>query len=142
MGSVNINLGMFFETREKDYKFKDFFVPFKVSLNRDFEELKDIQSVQNGINNIFTWKKGQRVLEPEFGSNLYQLLYEPINASTATLIGEYLKTDIEKWEPRVSIDKIVIDPRAEENTYYIQVNYSVPVLSDQILVFSAILSKT
>lgn len=141
MGSVDINLGMFFETKLKDYKFKDFSIPFKVSLNRDFEELKDITSVQNGINNIFQWRKGQRVLEPEFGTNLYQLLYEPINASTATLIGEYLKTDLERWEPRINIEKLIIDPREEENTYYIQVNYSVPALSNQSLIFSAAITR-
>ena len=141
MGSVNINLGMFFETKSKDYKFKDIALPFTVSLNRDFEEIKDIASVQNGIANIFQWRKGQRVLEPEFGTNIYQLLYEPINTSTATLIGEYLKTDLERWEPRIKIDKLIIDPREEENTYYIQVNYSVPALTNQILVFNAAITR-
>jgi phage baseplate assembly protein W len=34
------------------------------------------------LHNIFTWRPGERVLNPEFGSRLYQLLYEGIIPET------------------------------------------------------------
>jgi len=38
----------------------------------------DVQAVHNSINNIFSWIPGERILNPEFGSNLHTLLYEGI----------------------------------------------------------------
>jgi phage baseplate assembly protein W len=142
MGSLNLNLGFALQENNKGYKYKDLAVPLKHTMNRDFDEINDLASIQNGINNIFTWRKGQRVLEPEFGSTLYQYIDEPINEKTAKMIGEDLKTLIEVWEPRVKIIKVIITPFAEENTYYIQVFYNVPSFSDQPLSFESALTKS
>jgi hypothetical protein len=46
------------------------------------DHLINIYAIRNSLHNIFTWRPGERVLNPEFGSRLYQLLYEGIIPET------------------------------------------------------------
>ena len=94
--------------------------------NRDIRVSKDIDAVQNSINNMFLFIPGERVLMPQFGNSLYQYLYEPINELTAKRIGNELKTAFEKYEPRVKLTAINITPDEDNNTYYIEVVYIIP----------------
>jgi len=40
--------------------------------------LANVNAIRNSLHNIFSWIPGERVLLPEFGSNLRKLLYEGI----------------------------------------------------------------
>jgi len=45
-----------------------------------------------------------RTFQPAYGSILYQLLQEPIDSGTATLVQMGFIQAIERWEPRIVID--------------------------------------
>lgn len=70
-------------------------------------DLVDVLSIKNSIRNIFTWIKGERVLDPEFGSDLAKILYNPINTYTSEQIISSIKFALDKYEPRAEIDKII-----------------------------------
>ena len=130
MASININLGFAKESENKGFKYKDISLPLIKDENQhDFLELVDINSIKNGIRNILTWKKGQRVLNPEFGNTLYEFLYEPINDITAKNIGVEINKLFQKWEPRVRITNINIHPDSDNNQYDVTVSYTIPSLN-------------
>lgn len=64
-------------------------------------ENTDINAIFNSLRNIFTWTPGERILLPEFGSRLYNLLYEGITKYTEEAIIAEIKQCVSEWEPRV-----------------------------------------
>lgn len=99
----------------------------------------DVEAVRNSITNLFSTKKGQRPLEPEFGINLEQYLFEPISLMTANKIGNEIKTGL-KFEPRVKPLSIDITVMSSEDGYRVDMLLFITALSINTLV-SANLSR-
>jgi phage baseplate assembly protein W len=53
---------------------------------------------------------GERVMRPQFGCRIWDLLFEPINANTLGLMGEAVRDAISQWEPRVDLEDLEIEP--------------------------------
>lgn len=88
----------------------------------------DVSAVKNSIRNIFTWIKGERILDPEFGTEISKLLYEPINTYNNEKIVSEIKSAVAKYEPRAEIDKIIAEnvlDNTENNTIELEIIWHV-----------------
>lgn len=102
--------------------------------------LKDLKAIFNSLHNIFHWIPGERILNPEFGSKLYMLLYNGITDFTSEQIMAEIRNCVTQWEPRVNIVKVVnvsdIND-TENNTIRLDIIFTVPSLNnDQQYVYS------
>lgn len=122
---------------------------FKPSIDIDYSGYKiarniNVKAVQQSIHNIFTWMIGERIINPEFGSNLRKYLYEGITHETEELITAEIRQCIAKWEPRayiVSIKNIGTTNDTENNTMHLQIVYTIPSLSDKQYSYSYYYNK-
>ena len=93
----------------------------------------NVRAVQNSIDNIFSWIPGERVLDPEFGTGIYALLYEGITSLTEERIVADIKNSIQRCEPRV-INVMVSNPSStddtENNTIRLEIHYQIRGLED------------
>lgn len=94
----------------------------------------DIQAINNSLRNIFTTKKGQKILNPNFGSSLDQYLFSPITETNAKTIANELLKAVELYEPRIKISKVNVIPVYDKNAYYISVYYTLLELNKQNLI--------
>ena len=53
---------------------------------------------------------GERVMRPQFGCRIWDLLFEPINANTLGLMGEAIRDTVSQWEPRVDLEDVSVEP--------------------------------
>lgn len=53
---------------------------------------------------------GERVMRPQFGCRIWDLVFEPINANTLGLMSEAVKDAVSQWEPRVDLIEVEINP--------------------------------
>jgi uncharacterized protein len=53
---------------------------------------------------------GERVMRPQFGCRIWDLVFEPINANTLGLMSEAVKDAVSQWEPRVDLVDVEILP--------------------------------
>lgn len=89
-------------------------------------------NVRESICIILRTRPGERVMRADFGCGLDRYLFEPNDISTLRLIQEEVKQSILRWEPRVSLNDIVValnpaDARAVDITiYYILVATQTP----------------
>lgn len=83
----------------------------------------DLDAIKNSVRNIFSTRKGQKLLTPEFGSSLEQYLFEPITEIYARAIGDDILTSLEKYEPRIEVLKVLVLPNPDQNQYNISVAY-------------------
>jgi uncharacterized protein len=86
---------------------------------------------------ILLTPKGQRVMRPEFGCNIHELLFAPNNAGTAGLAARYVEEAVGMWEPRVRVLDVTATPDAEDpSRLLIEIKYEIKANNDsRALVF-------
>ncbi len=83
-------------------------------------------SIRESIMIILGTSKGERVMRPDFGCGINELVFAPNNTSTATLITFYIKEALLKWEPRIELLKVNAEPdETEQNKLIITIDYMV-----------------
>ena len=50
--------------------------------------------------------KGERLMRPDYGTTVRQMLFEPLDTTTASLLGEEIKRAMLVHEPRVFVDSV------------------------------------
>ena len=75
-----------------------------------FEDETDIES---SLEILLSTRLGERIMVPDYGCNLEELLFSPLNLSVKTYVIDLIKTAILYHEPRIDAKKIQIDPADE-----------------------------
>lgn len=87
----------------------------------------DLMAIRGALKNIFTWKPGERILDPAFGNGLYRTLFEPMSSE---LHGRQIAIlrNMMAYEPRVRIETLDVIPDAIHQRVNVVIAYSVPEL--------------
>ena len=98
------------------------------------DRLADAQAViTSSLYNLLNCIPGQRsrTFEPTYGSSWLQYLQEPISDLTAAKMEISMLYSIEKWEPRIEIDKsnTLIEANTNIPGYVVRIAFSMPGLS-------------
>jgi uncharacterized protein len=73
---------------------------------------------------LLTTTLGERVMQPKYGCNMEDLLFEPLNRTIKTLIIDKIRTCILYFEPRIDAKKIELDMTNElEGQVLIRIEY-------------------
>lgn len=68
--------------------------------------VSDAEEVEQAIRIILNTAPGQRVMRPEFGCRLHELVFAPNNGQTAGLAERYVREALGRWEPRIALEKV------------------------------------
>jgi phage baseplate assembly protein W len=79
------------------------------------------QSATSLINTAF----GERPFNPDLGSSLRALLFEPIDFITTEAIKKSIEYTLTNFEPRVVLDSVTVDPFEDKNAYEVSIYFSV-----------------
>lgn len=124
---------------KKGYLYKDITFDLEPSysynaqLNRkealkDVQASYDIEAIKNSISNAFLTTPGQKILNPTFGIDIRQYLFEPVDIYTAELIQNDIETELPKAEPRITVENVVVEGNEDEQEYKIDLQINVPSL--------------
>lgn len=71
--------------------------------------------IEQAIRMILLTPKGQRVMRPEFGCQIHELLFAPNNSATSALAATYVEEALMMWEPRIQVRSVdvSVDPDHE-----------------------------
>lgn len=64
---------------------------------------------------LLATRKGERVMQPDYGCNLDEMVFEPMTTTFKTYIGEMIKTAILYYEPRIDLNSVQVDDSRETN---------------------------
>ena len=67
-------------------------------------------NVRDLIRVILTTEAGERLMREDFGCGLRQYLFEPNTVTTRQGIQDSIVHAIARWEPRVTVDDVTVDP--------------------------------
>ena len=106
--------------------FKDVSMSFKVNpLNNDLIALKNATAISRSVRNIVFTTPGEKFFQPTFGSRVLESLFENMDEITALAIRDEIRNSIEKFEPRVSLSSVKVNPDFESNQYDAVITYTI-----------------
>ena len=98
----------------------------------------DVEAVKTAIRNLLNTRKGEKVFKPDFGSDIYGILFELMTPATKLLAKRKIQEEILKWEPRVIVDTInIVEQEYGNQTLEITVVFSLiddPSKSDSVII--------
>lgn len=124
-----------------NYTYSDLHLDLNNPISKDIASDFDESAVKNSIINLFNTTPGQNLLDPEYGLNLVQYLFEPISETNGRQIGNSILTGIKTYEPRILVKSVDIQVNEDEQTYYITLSIEIPILYSQMRIEGA-LTKT
>ena len=104
--------------------YKDLNMSFtKNPATKDVARLFDVQAIKRAVKNIILTNKYERPFNPDFGCNLRGFLFENITEPLLVIIKDRVAMAIEKYEPRVSVEDVVVKNSSDLNGINIQVSF-------------------
>jgi phage baseplate assembly protein W len=89
----------------------------------------DAAAIITSLKNILTTSPGEKLLNPTFGIDLRDFLFDPVTEVYAFFIGQKILFGLTEQEPRVIVDAIDIVANPDDMQYEITIDISIPSLN-------------
>lgn len=88
------------------------------------------KDIEESLNILLSTSLGERVMQPKYGCNLNDYMFEPLNSSVIGYIKDLVEHAILFYEPRILADKIEVTPQDSfdiiEGRFTISIEYVIP----------------
>jgi phage baseplate assembly protein W len=106
--------------------YKDIDISFAKNPNTlDISKKIDVAAVKQALKLLINTQYYEKPFNPEFGSNIRALLFQPFGTNSASRLRDEIRQTIENFEPRVKIKSIVVDPNLETQEYNVKITFTV-----------------
>ena len=106
--------------------FKDLSITFKKHpVTNDLVTVKDAAAIQQSIAALLLTGKGERLFQPDLGTDLRQMLFEPLDFGTAAIIKSVISDTIERYETRVVLNDVLCYPDMDNNGYQVELYFTI-----------------
>ena len=105
----------------KDLAFSMFANP----MNGDIGKSTGATAVKRAIVGILKTNFNERMFQPEFGSNIRALLFEPMNPITEERMKTEIEEAVKRHEPRAQVIGINVEAQEEQNRYLVNILFNV-----------------
>ena len=105
----------------KDLAFSMFANP----MNGDIGNSTGATAVKRAIVGILKTNFNERMFQPEFGSNIRALLFEPMNPITEERMKTEIEEAVKRHEPRAQVIGINVEAQEEQNRYLVNILFNV-----------------
>ena len=90
------------------------------------------RDVEEAIMMILLTPVGQRVMRPEFGCRIHDLIFAPNDATTTGLARYYVQDALAMWEPRIDVQEVRVVPDPQNTgRMLIDIRYEVKATHDE-----------
>ncbi|MEM9324159.1 MAG: GPW/gp25 family protein [Bacteroidota bacterium] len=99
---------------------------FPVAFRRDggvVEMVQDEEDIDQSLEILLTTAVRERVMQPRYGLDLRNMLFEPLAVTTAALLTRKVEKAILFFEPRIELQNIAYEQRTQEGMLIIKVDY-------------------
>ncbi|GIE89673.1 GPW/gp25 family protein [Actinoplanes regularis] len=79
---------------------------------------------------ILSTVPGERVMRPDFGCRMWELVFAPITASTLGMVEQAVREAVHRWEPRAVLERVLATGDADTGTVLIELSYRIRTTND------------
>jgi len=102
------------------------FPPAFDTVSNSVQMTSDEIDIQFSLQILLSTRKGERVMQPEYGCNLDEMLFEPMSTTFKTYISQMIKRAILYYESRIDLNSVIVDDSDEINgTILLILDYTV-----------------
>lgn len=85
-------------------------VPIQMGKTGFFDQtFTSLEEAKANMMNLLLTRKGERVMHPDFGTDIYGLLFSQITRDLDTKIENQIRDAVETWLPYVSLSLVEVD---------------------------------
>ena len=106
--------------------FKDISMSFEVNpINNDIIGVKNDTAIARSIRNLIFTVPGERFFNENLGSKVSQTLFDTVDDISASAIRDDIEETITKYEPRVKLKDIRVEPDYDNYTFDVTIVYDI-----------------
>ena len=90
--------------------------PFRDSFDGKYLDLSDYsdEEIRSSLIHLLLTRKGSRYFLPDFGTRLYEFIFEPLDGPTFNDIESEIKDSVEKYIPNLTVTSINVTALTDE----------------------------
>lgn len=88
-----------------------------------------IEQVKANVINVLNTSKGERPFRPQFGTRLYDILYESNTEGLDSRVEAEVRNTLDTWLPYVTVEELVVE--IDESTAKIALEFSTEFTGDE-----------
>ena len=88
------------------------FPPTFSRLDASVVMVSDDTDIRQSLWVLFSTSLGERIMLPEYGSQIWQMVFQAINTTLTSRLQEMVRQAILNWEPRIDVDQVSVQPDA------------------------------
>jgi phage baseplate assembly protein W len=105
--------------------------PLQLDQNGSFALVSDEREIEQAIRLIIGTAPGERPMRPEFGCAIHDFVFAQANASTAGQIAAEVQASLQRWEPRIEVDDVLVTiEETDHSLLYIDIHYHIRNTND------------
>jgi len=81
------------------------------------------EDIRQSLGILLSTSVGERFLQPAYGCNLHDFLFESLDGSLKRYLEDLIETAILFYEPRIKLEKISIHDKSEEGLILFELHY-------------------
>jgi Bacteriophage baseplate protein W len=116
--------------REQEFIGSGWAFPAAINRTGTVRLVSGVEEIDAAIRMILSTVPGERVMRPEFGCAMWEMLFAPLTAGTLGLIEQYVREALERWEPRITLEKVLAEAEQDTGTVHISIGYRVRSTND------------
>ncbi len=90
------------------------------------------ESIKQAIRIILYTAKGERVMRPDFGCDIHELVFAPNDATTQGMAEHAVSEALRLWEPRIDVLQVTAVPAGSQGeALRISIDYRVPTTDNR-----------
>ncbi|MGE3856403.1 MAG: GPW/gp25 family protein [Dehalococcoidia bacterium] len=90
------------------------------------------EEVDAALRMILSTAHGERVMRPDFGCRIWDLLFHPLDANTIGQMEQAVRDAVGQWEPRVDLEGVRAVPDEEDvGLVHIEIAYRLRATNDR-----------
>jgi len=101
------------------------FPPSFVKESNIVEMAEAEQDIRNSLFILLSTTVGERIMQPEYGSQIHKLVFEPIDTTFSTFMTEQIRTAVLYFEPRITLENIEYIHDNFNSKVDLKLNYSI-----------------
>lgn len=110
-------------SRTSDYS--DIDGTFTLRTSGDVYKKIDAAAVKQSVKNIVMTNRLEKPFNPKFGGNLQKILFELMDEDSEDLVENYVRTAIERYEPRAKVLEVDVNIPDGINTLNVRIVFQV-----------------
>lgn len=118
--------------RDSSFIGRGFFWPMQVDHTGAIRMTDGVEDLDRSMTVVLSTAPGERVMRPQFGCRIWELLFEPVTPNLLGLMAEAVREALAQWEPRVEVERVEPVPHpADHALINIAVTYRVKATNDR-----------